>query len=58
MNRLLKTLADELLEWRVALEKMRDTNTTEVDAVIAHLDDSIKSVAALRTANDIDKVAR
>jgi hypothetical protein len=58
MTRLLKTLTDELLAWRAALEKMRATNTTEVDAVISHIDDSIKSVSALRAADKIDKVVR
>jgi hypothetical protein len=37
---------------------MRATNAAEVDAVIAYIEASIDSVAALRDADRIDKVDR
>jgi hypothetical protein len=57
-QKLMKTLTEELLVWRATLAKMRGTNATEVDDVIAHIDASIKSVDALRTADEADKVVR
>jgi len=56
--RLMKTLTEELRVWRTTLEGMRGTNVAEVDAVIATIEASIKSVDALRAADEIDKVAR
>jgi len=58
MTRLMKTLTEELTAWRATLETMKGTNVAEVDDVIAHIEASIKSVAALREADRIDKVDR
>jgi hypothetical protein len=57
-QKLMKTLTEELLVWRATLEKMRGTNPSEVDVVIGHIDASIRSVNALRAADEIDKVVR
>jgi len=58
MTKLVQTLAEELLVWRATLVKMRGTNVKEVDALIAHIDDSITSVNALRSADKDDNVVR
>ena len=56
--KLVRALADELLVWRAAVVNMRGTNTVEVDALIGHIDASIRSVNALYSADQIDKVVR
>jgi len=58
MQRVLKTLAEELLAWRATLVQMRGTNEAEVDSVVDRIDASIKSVSALRAADDIAQVTR
>jgi hypothetical protein len=58
MQRLVKVLAEELLAWRANLAKMRGTIDAEVDAVVDQVDVAIKSVGALRAADDIDKAVR
>lgn len=57
-EKLIQALAEELLVWRATLVKMRGTNAIEVDAVISHIDASIDSVNALRSADEVDKVVR
>jgi hypothetical protein len=56
--KMVETLTDELLVWRETLIGMRGANGTEVDAVIGRLDESIKSIAALRAADLVDKLVR
>ncbi len=56
--KMVKTLTDELVVWRETLVGMRGTNGVEVDAVIGSLDESIKSIAALRAADTADKLVR
>jgi hypothetical protein len=57
-QRLTKCLTEELLAWRQTLDSMRGTNPIEVDAVIGHIDASIRSVGAPREAEEIDHLLR
>jgi len=57
-QKLMQSLAEELLVWRATLVKMRGTNVKEVNDVIAHIDASINSVNALRSADKVDNVVR
>jgi len=57
-QKLMQSLAEELLVWRATLVKMRGTNVKEVNDVIAQLDASINSTNALRSADKVDNVVR